>query len=162
MEVVAPDEVPALQLGQVELLCGHQVEELAPGQQLHHHDYLPGALENGKSHVVFPLGHLEGLNHPDNPGVAQTRHQADFLVHLANTHCTLHTTHFLLHTSYYYTLLTTHFTLLTSYCALHTANCTLNTIFCTSQFFKLTLYTKHCTAHRTQHCPVHFGLHTVL
>jgi hypothetical protein len=53
MEVVAPDEVPALQLSQVELLGGHQVEELPSGQQLHHHDYLPGTLENGKSHVVF-------------------------------------------------------------------------------------------------------------
>ena len=55
MEVVAPDEVPALQLCQVELLGGHQVEELPPGQQLHHHHYLPGTLGNGRSHMVTEL-----------------------------------------------------------------------------------------------------------
>ena len=53
--MVSLDEVSALQLCQVELLGGHQVEELPPGQQLHHHDYLPGTLGNGRSHMVTEL-----------------------------------------------------------------------------------------------------------
>ena len=58
MEVVAPDEVPALKLCQGKLLCGHQVEELPPGQQLHHHHHLPGALEI-VDHIWYGFSQVE-------------------------------------------------------------------------------------------------------